>query len=122
MCTHVNIYTNIKYTYTLKNESFMKFSRISTLCFYTHFIRTKYHSYAKDLSSKVGEGKSHSPIYLATYNVWMSERTLSVFSEVHRARNLVCYCTIADDLAKISKVSRINRADRPDQQDIECKN
>lgn len=53
--------------------------------------------------------------YQFMWQPMMSERTLSVFPEGHRARNLVCYCTIADDLAKISKVSRVNRTDRADQ-------
>lgn len=49
--------------------------------------------------------------YQFIWQPMMSERTLSVFPEGHRARNLACYCTIADDLAKISKVSRVNRAE-----------
>lgn len=95
------------------NEPFLTFSDFDSNCFYSHFIRITYHSYAKDFSNKVGEKRFHFTIYLATFEVW--ESSLSVFPEGHRARNLACYHPIIDQLANIYRVTRINRADSTDQ-------
>lgn len=101
MCTHVNTNTNITYTCTLTNEPFIKFSRISTVMFFTSTLLEQ--SIIHMLRTFLLRWERENFTCQFIWQPMMSERTLSVFPEGHRARNLVCYCIVADDLAKFPK-------------------
>lgn len=74
--THVHTYTSVTYTHAHSQMNHLyNFLGSQFQCFYTHSFRTTYHLYAKDFSAKVGEGRFHLTIYLATYEFlpWRSK-------------------------------------------------